>query len=108
MEYKNTDGLMELNIPVAKVGLNADRTDILSDGTVIANSTDDSVFTYTSGILNQITKLATIDMTDASISSTVQFRLARTDVTVGDIDATFVDAHIEYDMNGSATEYSKF
>ena len=72
-----------------------------------ANSTDNSVFTYTSGTLNQITELAEIDMTGASISATVQFRLARTDSTAGDIDATFVDAHYEIDTFGSREEYVK-
>ena len=46
-------------------------------------------------------------MTDAGISATVQFRLARTDAVAGDIEATFVDAHIERDMIGSRTEFTK-
>lgn len=74
---------------------------------VTANSTDDSVFTYVSGTLNQITELATIDMTGAGISATVQFRLARTDVTATDIEAVFVDAHVLRDTGGSRTEYTK-
>lgn len=76
--------------------------------TVTANSSDDSVFTYPgSGTLNQITELCSVDMTGAGISATVQFRLVRDDSTVGDILGTFIDAHIERDMIGSRTEYSK-
>ncbi len=74
---------------------------------VTANSDDDSVFTYSTGTLNQITELASIDMTGAGISATVQFRLARTDSTATDIDATFIDAHVERDMIGSRAEYVK-
>ncbi|MHA1447970.1 MAG: hypothetical protein ACTSP4_00920 [Candidatus Hodarchaeales archaeon] len=77
--------------------------------TVIRNSDDNSAFTYPgSGTFNQITKLAEIDLSSASISSTIQFRLARTDSTSGDIEATFVDAHIPYDQDrGSRQEYIK-
>jgi len=74
---------------------------------VTVNSTDDSVFTYVSGTLNQITEIVHVDMTGAGISSTVQFRLARVDSTGGDIEATFVDAHIERDTIGSREEYVK-
>lgn len=75
--------------------------------TVVVNTNTNNVFAYTSGTLNQITKLTSIDMTDAGISATVQFRFARTDSVAGSIEATFVDAHIERDMNGSRTEYTK-
>lgn len=74
---------------------------------VTANSTDDSAFPYVSGTLNQITSLAVIDLTGASLSATVQFRVARTDVTATDIEAVFIDAHIERDTVGSRTEFSK-
>lgn len=74
---------------------------------VISNSDDDSAFTYTSGTLNQITNLASVDMTGAGISATVQFRFTRTDSTSGNILATFVDAHIERDMIGSREEFVK-
>jgi hypothetical protein len=66
-----------------------------------------NVFTYSAGTLNQITELVEVDCTDAGLSATVQFRLARTDATAGDILATFIDAHIERDMLGSRTEYTK-
>ena len=75
--------------------------------TIDTNSVDNSVFTYVSGTLNQITEVGSIDMTGAGISATVQFRLTRFDATAGDILATFVDAHVERDMIGSRQEYVK-
>ncbi len=74
---------------------------------VEANSEDNSIYTYESGTLNQITELADVDLTGAGISATVQFRLARTDSTATDIEATFIDAHVERDMLGSRAEYAK-
>ena len=74
---------------------------------VISNSDDNSVFPYVSGIFNQITELASVDMTGAGISATVQFRFTRSDSTASDILATFVDAHVERDMGGSRQEYVK-
>ena len=75
--------------------------------TVTANSDDDCVGTYTSGTINQIMKLVAVDWSAVGISSTVEFRLARTDSTTGDILGTFVDAHVEYDCDGSKQEYVK-
>ena len=75
--------------------------------TATANSVSNSVFTYVSGTLMQITELVNVDMTGAGISATVQFRLARTDVTTGNILATFVDAHVEKDMDGSRQPFVK-
>ena len=74
---------------------------------VVVDSNTNNIFTYTSGTINQITELVAIDMTGAGISATVQFRLARTDSNSGDVEATFVDAHVEMDTNGSREEYSK-
>lgn len=64
-------------------------------------------FTYTSGTLNQITRLAEVDLSGAALSATVQFRLTRTDNNAGDIEATFADAHVERDALGSRQEYIK-
>jgi len=75
--------------------------------TVIANSDDDNVFPYVSGTLNQITNLVVVNIPEPSLSSTVQYRLTRIDGTAGDIDATFVDAHVEFDAGGSRQEYVK-
>ena len=61
----------------------------------------------TSGTLNQITILGDIDTSAASISSTVQLRLTRSDGTEGDVLATFVDSHVNYDQRGSRQEYVK-
>jgi len=74
---------------------------------VVPTSAANNAFTYVSGTLNQITSLVDVDMTDAGISSTVQFRLARTDSESGNILGTFVDAHVEMDTLGSRDEYVK-
>lgn len=66
-----------------------------------------SAFPYVSGTLNQITSLTPIDLTDAGLSCTVQFRLVRSDAVVGDIHATFIDAHFEKDSPGSREQYRK-
>ena len=65
------------------------------------------VFTYTSGTLNQIVQFDPIDWSNVGISSTVNFRLARTDSLVGDVLVTFIDGHIEIDSDGSNQEYVK-
>lgn len=76
--------------------------------TVVSNSTDNSVFKYPgSGTFNQITELANIDMSEAGISASVDFRVARTDSTADNILVKFLDAHVEYDMDGSREPYVK-
>lgn len=74
--------------------------------TVDTADTDD-IFTYSSGILNQITTFAEIDITGCNISSTIQFKMARTDSETGDLNITFVDAHVGIDSDGSIDEWSK-
>lgn len=74
--------------------------------TTTTNATN-NVFTYTSGSLNQIVKFPAIDWSSVGISSTVQFRLARTDSETGDVEATFIDGHVEIDSDGSNQEYVK-
>ena len=74
---------------------------------VIAANNTNNAFIYTTGTANQITKLVDIDLSGYAISSTVQFRVARTDSETGDILATFIDAHIPYDQIGSRQEYVK-
>jgi len=74
--------------------------------TAVVSSNDNNVFDYTSGTLNQITKLVDIDLSAVSLSSTVQFRLARTDSETGDINAVFVDVHVPYIQGrGSREEF---
>jgi hypothetical protein len=74
---------------------------------VIINTNDNNIFEYSSGTLNQISALASIDMTGAGISATVQFRMTRSDSNSGNINVTFVDAHYEIDGPGSRQEYVK-
>ena len=75
--------------------------------TVIINSNTNNIFNYTSGTLMQITELINVDMTGSGVSATVQFRIARTDSVAGDIEAHFIDSHVERDMNGSREPYVK-
>ena len=72
-----------------------------------SNSTNDSIFTYTSGTINQITNLAIVAVEHPSLSATIQYRLTRTDTTGSDIEAIFVDAHVLIDMDGSRTQWTK-
>ncbi len=69
--------------------------------------TGSDVFGYTSGVLNQITYFPEIDVTGVDISSTIQWRMARTDSETGDLLAYFVDAHYAIDSDGSMDEWSK-
>ena len=62
---------------------------------------------YTSGTLNQITRLGDIDITGLSLSSMVQIKLTRTDAVVGKLYATYLDLHYEVDSFGSNSEYTK-
>jgi len=56
---------------------------------------------------NQITRLVDIDTTGFGLSCVVQLQLTRSDGVAGDIEATFVDAHVELDSLGSKEEYVK-
>jgi len=82
---------------------------VATEWTTATSSTSvNNVFTYPgTGSINQITRLVNVDLSGHSISSTIEFRLARTDSNSGNVEAVFVDAHIEYDSRGSETEYSK-
>lgn len=85
---------------------NTAKTTAWTEVTVDTNT--GNVFTYTSGTLNQITQIADIDWSAASISSTVQFRMTRTDATAGVVDVTFVDGHVATNQErGSRSEYQK-
>lgn len=77
--------------------------------TVVVSTTTAGVnaFTYTSGVLNQISSLGEITLTDVGISAIVQVKLTRTDAVVGDINVTYLDAHYEIDTVGSRQEYVK-
>ena len=76
--------------------------------TVVVDTSVNNVFAYTSGTLNQITQLADIDWSTSGISATCQFKLSRTDdIGLDDIEATFIDGHVEFDNIGSRQEYIK-
>ena len=65
------------------------------------------VFPYVSGTINQITRFEDIDWSTLGISTTVQFRLTRSDAETGDINVAFIDGHVEIDSDGSNEEYIK-
>ena len=75
----------------------------LTTTTEVANE----VFPYVSGTINQIVKFAPIDWSSVGISSTVNFRLARTDGIAGNLLVTFIDGHVEIDSDGSNQEWMK-
>lgn len=74
--------------------------------TTATADTDDALWTWSSGTLINILPLATIDLTDASISAQVQIQMARTDSNGGTVHVTFVDCHYELDSLGSNNEFS--
>jgi len=77
--------------------------------TAEAGTGGDDVFDFTGGadgLYNQITKFDDITVT-CGISDTFQIQIARTDITTGNISATFIDFHGEVDSDGSDTEYVK-
>ena len=64
------------------------------------------VFTYVSGVLNQITRFPDITI-DCGLSDTIQFQMARTDSLGGSMSVYFMDMHGEVDSSGSNDEIAK-
>ena len=75
--------------------------------TTVVSTDDDPKFAYPGGTINQISDLVAIDMTGYGISAVIQFQIARTDSETGDLNATFIDLHVEKDTLGSRQEYVK-
>ena len=77
----------------------------------VTSSVSNEVFARPTGageVINQITRLADIDLSAAGLSATVQFQFTRSDANAGDIDVTFLDAHYPSDQErGSRQEYVK-
>ena len=68
----------------------------------------DDLFPYTTGTISQITTFKSpIDILSANISSTLQVRVAREDSNSGNLNVTFLDAHVSIDSDGSRTEWVK-
>lgn len=79
--------------------------------TTITNNTS-SVFTYTSGTIQQISEFPPINMSSTSLAINVKIRLSRLGANVLDtyaLDARFMgfDFHVPIDMLGSHEEYVK-
>lgn len=74
--------------------------------TTVTADTDDAVWTWTTGTLNNILSLATIDLTGVGLSAVVQIQATRSDSNGGLLPVTFIDAHYEIDSLGSNNEFS--
>ena len=75
---------------------------------VIVSTAANNVFPYTSGTLNQICRLTDVDWSASPLSSTVQFRMTRSDANAGAVNVVFVDGHVERDQTmGSIGEFDK-
>ena len=78
-----------------------------------ASLLNDARLPYTGGTMNQIISFKDkagrnyIDMTGASLSATLQFKLARTDNNSGDVLVTFFDFHYEVETLGSRQELTR-
>lgn len=84
----------------------AEKTTAWSSPIAVDTNTNNAI-AYTSGSLNQITRLGDIDTTGLSLSSMVQIKLTRTDAVAGKLLATYLDLHYEIDSLGSNTEFTK-
>ena len=75
---------------------------------VVEPSDDNSVFEYDgeTGLI-QITNLAEVDMTGASISALVEWEFTRTDSTAGSLFVKYIDPHYIQDTDGSNVEFVK-
>lgn len=75
---------------------------------VVVSTDTNNVFPYVSGTLNQICKIADIDWSNVNISSTVQFKMTRSDSVGWTVLVTFVDWHVAYDQDRwSRQEFEK-
>ncbi len=74
--------------------------------TITATAPGDCVFTFDGHTtLNNIIAFPVIDCSAATISSTIQIQLARTDSVSGDLLVSFMDAHVPFADLGSRKEY---
>lgn len=104
LQTNETERIFTLQYRIQKNGQG-----ITTDWVTVTSSTlTNNVFPFIVGGVNQITRLASIDLSDTGISSTIQIRFARTDSNTGNISAIFMDAHFEFDNLGSNTEYEKY
>ena len=74
--------------------------------TTVTADTDDAVWTWASGTINNILPIDQIDISGAALSSVVQFQMTRTDSNGGILPITFADCHIELESLGSDNEFS--
>jgi len=108
VHYEQTEAATTPRTFTGKYRLQSNGAAKTTSWTDFSVDTDDgNVLSYTSGTLNQICELASVDLTGAGISSTLQVWLTRSDAESGDVNVTFLDIHVETDTLGSRSEYSK-
>ena len=85
------------------------KTTAWSSNVLVSTATNGvNSFTYTSGVLNQISSLGDIPLVGAGLSAVVQIKLARTDSNGGNINVTFIDGHYQIDALGSNEQFVKY
>lgn len=57
-------------------------------------------------VINQISSLLELDISDLSLSDTIQFQMTRSDAVAGDWDAYVLDRHWKNVSNGTDNEFS--
>jgi hypothetical protein len=83
------------------------KTTAWTDGTYTVGSGGEA-FPYSSGTLNQISNILTLDLgaLGIGVSDTIQFKFTRSDGLGGTFDAYFIDAHVQQYANGTTKEYT--
>jgi hypothetical protein len=80
----------------------AKTTDWTSGTTTIGSNNSNDNYTYSSGTINQISKILTMDLSNCNISDIVQIKITRSDTTNSeDLLVTYADMHIAYNRGGS-------
>jgi len=80
----------------------AKTVDWTSGSTSFGSNNSNDKYTYSSGTLNQISKIISIDLSNCNISDIVQIKITRSDTSnTSDLLVTYADMHIAYNRGGS-------
>lgn len=74
--------------------------------TTVVVSTNNAVWPYVSGTLNNILPLVSIDISNAGLSDIIQIQMTRSDAQTGLIPVLFADAHVRRSALGTIGEFS--
>lgn len=107
IHFEQTDNLVREFTLQYRIQANGQLKDETWHTLVATTAPENMKFPYVSGTLIQILKFPDIDWSAYGISSTMDFRIARTDSETGDVLVKFIDGHVEIDSDGSTTEYAK-